>query len=63
MTPKDPFLEGTFWDKFWRPIRSRALLFTPDISFSENQKGTAGRGQKKKSRQFATKVTTISLRA
>ena len=26
MTPKDPFLEGTFWDKFWRPIRSRALL-------------------------------------
>ena len=22
MTPKDPFLEGTFWDKFWRPIRS-----------------------------------------
>ena len=32
MTPKDPFLEGTFWDKFWRPIRSRALLFTPDLS-------------------------------
>ena len=31
MTHKDPFLEGTFWDKFWRPIRSRALLFTPDI--------------------------------
>ena len=31
MTPKDPFLEGTFWDKFWRPIRSRALLFTPEI--------------------------------
>ena len=30
MTHKDPFLEGTFWDKFWRPIRSRALLFTPD---------------------------------
>ena len=30
MTPKDPFLEGTFWDKFWRPLRSRALLFTPD---------------------------------
>ena len=30
MTPKDPFLEGTFWDKFWRPIRSRALLFTPE---------------------------------
>ena len=30
MTPKDPFLEGTFWDKFWWPIRSRALLFTPD---------------------------------
>ena len=30
MTPKDPFLEETFWDKFWRPIRSRALLFTPD---------------------------------
>ena len=30
MTPKDPFLEGNFWDKFWRPIRSRALLFTPD---------------------------------
>ena len=29
MTPKDPFLEWTFWDKFWRPIRSRALLFTP----------------------------------
>ena len=24
MTPKDPFLKGTFWDKFWRPIRSRA---------------------------------------
>ena len=22
MTPKDPFLEGTFWNKFWRPIRS-----------------------------------------
>ena len=31
MTPKDPFLEGTFWDKFWRPIRSRALLFTPEL--------------------------------
>ena len=31
MTPKDPFLAGTLWDKFWRPIRSRALLFTPDI--------------------------------
>ena len=30
MTPKDPFSEGTFWDKFWRPIRSRALLFTPE---------------------------------
>ena len=30
MTPKDPFLEGTFWDKFWRPIRSRALVFTPE---------------------------------
>ena len=33
MTPKDPFLEGTFWDKFWRPIRSRALLFTPEERF------------------------------
>ena len=33
MTPKDPFLEGTFWDKFWRPIRSRALLFTPDLLY------------------------------
>ena len=33
MTPKDPFLEGTLWDKFWRPIRSRALLFTPDFFF------------------------------
>ena len=33
MTPKDPFLEGTFWDKFWRPIRSRALLFTPEFSW------------------------------
>ena len=32
MTPKDHFLEGTFWDKFWRPIRYRALLFTPEIS-------------------------------
>ena len=31
MTPKDPFLEGTFWDEFWRPIRSRALLFTPEF--------------------------------
>ena len=30
MTPKDPFLEGTSWDKFWRPIRSRALLLTPE---------------------------------
>ena len=30
MTPKDPFLEGTFWDECWRPIRSRALLFTPE---------------------------------
>ena len=30
MTPKDLFLEGTFWDKFWRPIRSRALWFTPE---------------------------------
>ena len=30
MTPTNPFLEGTFWDKFWRPIRSRALLFTPE---------------------------------
>ena len=31
MTPKDPFLEGTFGDKFWRPLRSRGLLFTPDL--------------------------------
>ena len=31
MTPKNPFLVGTFWEKFWRPIRSRALLFTPEI--------------------------------
>ena len=30
MTPKDPFLEGTFWEKFWRPLRSRVLLFTPE---------------------------------
>ena len=35
MTPKDPFLEWTFWDKFWRPIRSRALLFTPDKKSSK----------------------------
>ena len=35
MTPKDPFLEGTFWDKFWRPIRSRALLFTPESQTPE----------------------------
>ena len=28
--PKAPLLEGTFGDKFWRPLRSRALLFTPD---------------------------------
>ena len=34
MTPKDPFLEGTFWDKFWRPIRSRALLFTPELPWN-----------------------------
>ena len=33
MTPKDPFLEGTFWDKFWRPIRSRTLLLTPDYHY------------------------------
>ena len=31
MTPKDPFLKGTFWGKFWRPLRSRALLFTPEL--------------------------------
>ena len=36
MTPKDPFLEGTFWDKFWRPIRFRALLFTPENRSSRN---------------------------
>ena len=30
MTSKDPFLEGTFWDKSWRPTRCRALLFTPE---------------------------------
>ena len=36
MTLKDPFLEGTFWDKFWRPIRSRALLFTPDETLLRN---------------------------
>ena len=44
MTPKDPFLEGTFWDKFWRPIRSRALLFTPEsdskVSFGGRHKVT-----------------------
>ena len=34
MTPKDPFLEGTFWDISWRPIRSQALLFTPENNFS-----------------------------
>ena len=39
MTPKDPFLEGTFWDKFWRPIRSRALLFTPEISLPSGAPG------------------------
>ena len=38
MTPKDPLLEGTFWDKFWRPIRSRALLFTPDPSSQVRKK-------------------------
>ena len=38
MTPKDPFLEGTFWDRFWRPIRSRALLFTPDKHFAIREK-------------------------
>ena len=32
MTRKDPFLEGTVWDKFWRPIRSWALLFTPEFA-------------------------------
>ena len=32
MILKDAFVEGTFWDKFWRPIRSRALLFTPEFS-------------------------------
>ena len=37
MTPKDPFLEGTFWDKFWRPIRSRALL-----RFLKNVSGGSG---------------------
>ena len=35
MTPKDPFLEVTFWGKFWRPIRSRALLFTPEKRMDE----------------------------
>ena len=37
MTLKDPFLEGTFWDKFSRPIRSRALLFTPEKTFEYPQ--------------------------
>ena len=37
MSPKDPFFEGTFWDKFWRPIRSRALLFTPASSRTQLQ--------------------------
>ena len=36
MTPKDPFLEETFWDKFGRPIRSRALLFTPESGDSQH---------------------------
>ena len=36
MTPTDPFLEGTFWDKFWRPIRSRALLLTPESRSSNS---------------------------
>ena len=31
MTPKDPFLEGTFWDKFWRPIRSRRFCSLPNL--------------------------------
>ena len=43
MTPKDPFLEGTFWDKFLRPIRSRALLFTPELL----RKTRGGSGKKK----------------
>ena len=50
MTPKDPFLEGTFWDKFWRPIRSRvllpirsrALLFTPEVSWGQQIQQSAG---------------------
>ena len=41
MTPKDPFLEGTFWDKFWRPIRSRALLFTPESEFPHTSAQTS----------------------
>ena len=43
MTPKDPFLEGTFWDKFWRPIRSRALLFTPENQDLSQKSGEPNR--------------------
>ena len=43
MTPKDPFLEGTFWDKFWRPIRSRALLFTPESQVKRDVAGNSFR--------------------
>ena len=43
MTPKDPFLEGTFWEKSRRPIRSRALLFTPEFPFLGSFGRTGGR--------------------
>ena len=34
MTPKDPSLEGTFWDKFWRPIRSGRFCSLPSMGTS-----------------------------
>ena len=66
MTPKDPFLEETFWDKFWQPIRSRALLFTPEnvppthpknLAFSE-----VGPREQLKSRDFVC-VHALQTRA
>ena len=35
MTPEVPFLEGTFWDKFWRPLRSRRFCLIPTFDLLE----------------------------
>ena len=46
MTPKDPFLEGTFWDKFWRPIQLLGAFVHSQVLKSSLPSSPGGLGNK-----------------